>query len=85
MRRNNFGDGGKGSDSGLADLGGKRRRIKRWINFEGDGLVVEVQKMLIVADAGVGVLGGVVVVQGGIEIYVIRHVESDVMSILLSG
>ncbi len=72
---NDFGDGGKGSDSGLADLGGQRRGLECRVNLEGDGLVVEVQKVLVGADAGVGVLGGVVIVQRDFEISIVGHAE----------
>ena len=71
---NDFGDGGEGGDSGLAEFCRQGRGLQRGINLERDGLVVEVQRMLIVADAGVGVLGGVVVVQGDFGIAVIGHV-----------
>ncbi len=63
--RDDFGNRGKGSNASLADLGGQGRGIKRRINFEGDGLVVEVQGMGVRADAGVGMLGGVVIMQSG--------------------
>lgn len=77
LRRNDLGDGGKSSDSGLADLGGERRWIQRGVNLERDRLVVEVEGMLVVVDAGVGVLGGGVIGQGGVSIVVVGHVRSD--------
>ena len=68
LRRNNFRDGGECGDSRLADLGGQGRRLKRGVDLEGDRLVVEIQRMLVGADAGIGVLGGVVIVQGDVEV-----------------
>ena len=70
---NDFGNGGKGCDSGLADFGGQRRRIECRVDLEGDRLVAKVQGMLVGADADVGVLGGVVIGQRGVEILVIGH------------
>ena len=77
MRRNDFGNRGKGSHPGLADLGGYWHWIQRGVNFERNGLVVEIEGMLIGADAGVGMLGGVVIVQGDFGIVVGGHVGSD--------
>ena len=70
LGRNDFGDGGKRGYAALTDLGRQGRRLQRGIDLERYRLVVEVEKMRVVVDAGVGVLGGVVIVPGGFGITV---------------
>jgi len=57
----------------LAQLGWHARRFQRWIDLEGQGLVGKVQEMWVGVDAGVRVLGGVVIAPGDFRIVVVRH------------
>src|SRR5258708_39485804 len=67
------GDGGKGSHSGLAQLGRHARWLRRGVDLERQGLVVKVQGMGVGANAGVGMLGRFVVVPGGFGVGVVGH------------
>jgi len=57
----------------LAHLAGEAGRLQRGIDLEGYRLVGKVQEMLMGADAGVGVPGGVVIAPGSFRIEIIRH------------
>src|SRR5882762_7729108 len=67
------GDCREGSDSSLAHLGWHARWLQRWVDLERQGLVGEVQEMGVSADAGVGMLGSFVVVQGRFGVGVVGH------------
>ena len=63
-------------DTSLADFCRQRRRQEGWVNLERQRLVVEIQKMLVVSDAGERVLGSVVRIRSNFRISVVGHLAS---------
>lgn len=57
----------------MAHLSGQRLWLKRGVNLEWLGLIVPIQEMQIVMDAGVGMLGSVVVLPSSLRIAVDGH------------
>ena len=68
-----MGDGRECSHSNLTHLIRQARWLERGIDLEGQGLVGKVQGMWIGADAGVGVLRGVVIFKGRFDVVILWH------------
>ena len=73
VRANALSYGGKGSDASLAYLFGQRQRVQLSVDLEWQGLIVPIQEMQIVVDAGIGMLGSVVVAPSSFRISVDDH------------
>src|SRR5256885_12071976 len=66
-------DGREGGNASLAKLAGQAHGFERGINLERQRLVGPVHEMGVGADAGVGVLTGLVIGPGGLRIAVASH------------
>ena len=73
LRADALGDCRKRGDAGLAQLSWQRQRLQSGVSLEGQGLIVPIQEMQIVVDAGLGMLGRVVVAPSSFKIGVRCH------------
>src|SRR5229473_2781438 len=77
LGRNSLSDCRKRRHPALAHFARQVHRLQRRINLERQRLVAPVHEMRVAADAGVGVLGGVVIVPGSVGIAVVSHARDD--------